>query len=152
MSRRVPRDSIQEIVARCYTAAGGVECAASDLGMSKSTLSEHAEIPRGKRAGGLGINYADTLARIHSEVATVLAQHFATLGGGTFTAFEEGPRLSVTQHISRLAKETAEGVCALNELPEGGCKAKARKELLEARQCIDDALRDLDAPQLRGVK
>ncbi|WP_375263217.1 hypothetical protein [Palleronia sp.] len=143
MSRNNPRDSIQDVVARAYRAAGGIENVSADLGLSIGTLSEHTGLPKGKRAGGLGINYADTLSRIHPEVAAVYAAHFAALAGGTFTAADEAAPLETVEHLSRIAKESAEGLTALARIEHGGSKADALEQLADIHRVVGEAIRDL---------
>ena len=52
----------------------------------------------------------------------------------------EAPRMSSLQHASRIIKENAE---AVTELMDGKCPERQRRELIEAREVIDAALRDL---------
>ncbi|MGR3823837.1 MAG: hypothetical protein ACU0A5_14810 [Salipiger marinus] len=143
--RNTPKETIQSVVERAYEAAGGIQSAAADLGLAQSTLSEHTEIPKGKRAGGLGINYVDTLARINSGSAAVLAEHFAALAGGTFHAIrsDDEPR-ETWEHVAALVKEAAEGVSALNLLPHGGSRQNARQELVDIVRAAEAAIRDID--------
>lgn len=151
MSRNNPKDSIQDVVSRAYRAADGIENVSADLGLAVSTLSEHTEVPKGKRAGGLGINYVDTLARINPASAAVFARHFALLAGGSFTSAQEGSPLETVEHLARIAKESAEGVGALARLEHGGSRADAHRELVDIKEAVDAAIRDLAMPTVVKV-
>ena len=108
--------SIQRCIQEAYRAAGGLECVSDDIGLSAGTLSEHTEKPNGrKKAGGLGVNYVDTLSRMHPEVAVVMAQHFASLAGGRFERFEPGDVRQAWEHVASLAREVAEAVEKLSD-------------------------------------
>lgn len=148
MSRNNPKDSIQDVVSRAYRAADGIENVSADLGLAVSTLSEHTEMPKGKRAGGLGINYADTLARINRASAEVFANHFAALAGGSFVSAQSEAPLENVEHLSRIAKESAEGVAALARLEHGGSAYEAHEELTDIRRVVDAAIRDLAKPSI----
>lgn len=111
--RSAPRASIQSVVQSCYSAAGGIENVSADLGLAKSTLSEATELPTSeKRRGGLGLNHADTLARMHPGVARVLAEHFATLAGGTFHPLPAGVIDTLLSHVAVAARESGEAIHA----------------------------------------
>lgn len=83
MARRTRPGSMQSTVRAAYEAAGGLDCVSADTGLAASTLSYGTEV-REDRPGGLGLNYADRLSRMHKSVAAVFAQHFALLGEGVF--------------------------------------------------------------------
>lgn len=132
--------TIQSAVAATYRAAGGVEEAAELLGIALSTASYGTEV-NDHRPGGLGVNYLDRLGRIDPAYARAIAEHFAALAGGAFTAHDQAPAQSVSQHVSAIVKEHSEAVIALNS---GACPHQTRRELIEARDACSDAIRDLD--------
>ncbi|MEO1108281.1 MAG: hypothetical protein AAFX90_10195 [Pseudomonadota bacterium] len=55
--------------------------------------------------------------------------------------------LSNLQHCKALLKESNEGATALMDLEEGGCREEAVAELLDIKEAVDAALRDLGAAQ-----
>lgn len=84
--RNARPDSIQDTVRQSITAAGGLEAASSDLGLSVSSLSR-ASACEDERPGGLGINHLHRMGRIVPEAAVPIASHFARLAGGIFQPF-----------------------------------------------------------------
>ncbi|WP_422028115.1 hypothetical protein [Roseovarius sp.] len=147
--------SVQCCVQEAYRAAGGLECVSDDLGLSISTLSQHTEKPDGrKKAGGLGINYADTLARMHPAVAVVLAEHFAALAGGRFERFQSGDAREAWEHVSALCREVAEAVEKLSD--PNADPAEIQKELRDVVNAACAAQRDtaslVTVPHLGEVK
>ncbi|APX23178.1 hypothetical protein Ga0080559_TMP2382 [Salipiger profundus] len=128
---------------------------ASFLGIRASTLSYGMD-PSEDRPGGLGIAYVDRLCDRWPEAAAHLAQHFAARAGGLFqpNATTAAPK-AAWQHVATMAKETGEAVAALSSVEHGADRAEVRRELIEARDAIDAALRDHDAEQraipLRGA-
>lgn len=82
--RRVQAGSIQDAVKASYKAAGGLECAATDLGLSAALLSRAIDAQDEYRPGGLGVNYLHRLSRIVPAAAIPIAEHFARLAEGRF--------------------------------------------------------------------
>lgn len=131
MTRATRPGSIQSVLREAYRLVGGVEAVAEDLHVRTSTVSYGTEV-REDRPGGLGLNYADQLARQHSGVAALLARHFAVLAGGSFVLADAGARgVSRLEHAKRLVIEAAEGSVALMELEAGGCRESAIRELID---------------------
>jgi len=89
--REIKAGTVQKTVREAYTAAGGLDCVAADLGLSASILSRAIDASDEHRPGGLGINYIDRLSRIVPSAAVPIAEHFARLAGG---AFEKRPETS----------------------------------------------------------
>lgn len=142
--RQARAGSIQSAVQDCYTEVGGIENVSDDLGLAKSTLSYGTEVSE-KRPGGLGVNHLDKLARMHKPVAAILADHFARLAGGRFTAYDEPcPETTLSQHLACIVKECSEGELHLIGMMDGGCPHRARKELVEARDAIERAIAHID--------
>lgn len=52
--------------------------------------------------------------------------------------------LSALSHARNIVKEHGEGIAALISFSEGGCAEKARAELLDIREVVVAALRDID--------
>ena len=86
--RKIKAGTVQETVREAYTAAGGLDCVAADLGLSASILSRAIDASDEHRPGGLGINYLDRLSRIVPQASVPIAEHFSWLAGG---AFEKRP-------------------------------------------------------------
>lgn len=134
MTRMTRPGSIQSVLRAAYRLVGGVEAVAEDLSVRISTVSYGTEL-RDDRPGGLGLNYADQLARQHSGVAALLARHFAVLGGGSFVTGEAASHaVSRLEHAKRLVIEAAEGSVALMEIEAGGCLQAAIRELMDVEE------------------
>lgn len=138
--RATKAGTVQSAVAETYRAVGGVEEAAELLGIAMSTASYGTEVNE-YRPGGLGVNYLDRLGRIKPEFARAMAEHFAVLAGGVFTAHNLASARTVSEHVSALVKEHSEAVVALNS---GACPHQTRRELIEARDACSSAIRDID--------
>lgn len=117
------------------------------LGISGATLS-YGMAPSEDRPAGLGVAHLHRLAVAFPQAAVPLAEHFAALAGGTFQSIDSSaePR-AMWQHVAAMAKETGEAVAALSSIEHGADRAEVRREIIEARQALDAALRDLDAQQ-----
>lgn len=145
MTRRTRPGSIQSALQEAYRAAGGVEAVAADLGLSLSSVSYGTE-QREDRPGGLGLNHVDRLARMHPEVAAVLARHFAGLAGGMFAEIAvRGAQLSTLQHARALVREAAEGSAALMALVDGeAAPDEVRQELMDIEEAAFAARQALE--------
>jgi hypothetical protein len=150
MSRNHRHGTIQATVAEAYRAAGGIENAAADIGLSISTLSEATDVPRNsKRAGGLGINHLHILAIANPASAAVLAQHFARLAGGVFQPVQAGGTVvSLYDGCGTVSKECGEAVAATlsaaTKATAGNISA-AIKEIDEAQSSLSDVKSHLEA-------
>jgi hypothetical protein len=94
--------SIQEVVRASIKAAGGLESASNDLGLSVSSLSR-ASGTEEDRPGGLGVNYLHTLGRVVPAAAEPIAVHFARLAGGVFQPLPDTGQTLV--FINKLVRE-----------------------------------------------
>jgi hypothetical protein len=101
MTRATRPGSIQAAVAAVYEAMGGIKNAATDAGVSISTLSYGTEVSE-ERPGGVGANYLDRLGRVERAAAVPLAQHWSHLAGGVFHPVDlSGPAWSDMAAISK---------------------------------------------------
>lgn len=105
--RNVKPGSIQAAVQAAIKAAGGLESAGNDLGMSTANLSRASSNDE-DRPGGLGVNHLHRLGRILPTCAEPIAVHFAGLAGGVFQPVPV--RGTLTSDLSTLMKEFADVV------------------------------------------
>ena len=105
--RNVKPGSIQAAVQAAIKAAGGLEAAGNDLGMSTANLSRASSNDE-DRPGGLGVNHLHRLGRILPASAEPMAVHFAGLAGGVFQPVPACG--SLTSDLSALMKEFADVV------------------------------------------
>ncbi|WP_170335016.1 hypothetical protein [Ruegeria arenilitoris] len=142
--RNMRPDSIQEAVRASITAAGGLEAASNDLGLSVTTLSR-ASGTDDDRPGGLGVNYLHTLGRVVPASAASIAQHFARLHGGVYVPpFKDGP---MSSNINTLTREFSDVLNAYtkahseeSENPNDFTPAEARTTAREAIELAQHAL------------
>ena len=136
--RQVKAGSIQEAVKNAYTAAGGVECAANDLGLSASLLFRATDASDEHRPGGLGINYLHRLSRIVPGAAIPIAEHFSRLAGGCFrdaeTQTASGCIHKLMSEFSDVMKCHAEARSEASENPAGFTAKEAQKSLTEVKE------------------
>lgn len=148
--------TISEAVQNAVEAVPGMKHrdVASFLGISGATLSYGTDVPE-DRPAGLGVAYLHRLAVAFPEAAAPIAEHFAALAGGTFHSIDsEAQPQAMWQHVATMAKETGEAVAALSSIEHGADRAEVRREIIEAREALDAAIRDLDAQnavQMRGA-
>lgn len=143
--RKARAGSIQEAIQRCYESVGGVANVADDVGLCIATLSHATEVNE-KRPGGLGVNYLDRLSRMHSGVASIIAEHFARLAGGRYVSDQiSSEGMTVIDAICAISKESSEGELALLRMRDGGCANEARKELGDILVATERAIRMIDS-------
>ncbi|TMV11922.1 hypothetical protein [Arenibacterium halophilum] len=144
--------TIQDAVARCYRAVGGVEAVAEQLGLANSTVSYGTEVNEA-RPGGIGVNYLVRLALHDSRCAVPLAEFFADHAGGVFEpVLSQADVISLYARCGLVAKECGEAQAAIIRAAE---TLKAG-HLDEAEREIDEAIAVLvkakaDVRQKRGV-
>lgn len=145
MTRRTRPGSIQAVLQDVYDEVGGIKNAATDIGVSQSTLSFGTELSD-ERPGGLGLNYADRLCRMHTEAAVPLAQHFATLADGFFQPFTfDGTTAdditAVTREFSDVLAKHAEAHSNASSLPEDYTPQEAEHQIKEIDELMTAAAR-----------
>ncbi|MEW2911437.1 hypothetical protein [Leisingera sp. JC11] len=136
--RQVKPGSIQAAVQASIKAAGGLEAAGNDLGMSASNLSRASSNDE-DRPGGLGVNHLHRLGRITPGAAEPIAAHFAGLADGVFQPVAQPGVTNLFQQASKTIIECGEAQAAMVRAAEhacaGNCDAADRE--------IDDAVRHL---------
>ncbi|MBO9398756.1 hypothetical protein J7400_18950 [Shimia sp. R9_2] len=136
--RRVRAGSIQDAVRGAYAAAGGIECAADDLGISASALSRAIDASDEARPGGLGVNYLHRLCRITPEAAAPIAEHFARLSGGVFKPRREqtqsGCIHTLMSEFSDVLKCHADAFSEASQNPDGFTPEEAKATLKEIEE------------------
>lgn len=142
--RNTRPDSIQEAVRASIKAAGGLECASNDLGLSISSLSR-ASGTDDDRPGGLGVNYLHTLGRVVPEAAVPIAVHFARLGGGVFQPLpDRGPTLvsinKLMHEFSDVLDVHAHAHSERSENPEDFTRDEAIRAIKEVDELVQAAL------------
>ncbi|KPQ06172.1 MAG: hypothetical protein HLUCCA12_12030 [Rhodobacteraceae bacterium HLUCCA12] len=145
MTRATRPGSIQDAVRQAFTAVGGLENAANDLGVSLSVLSYGTEL-REDRPGGLGVNYLDRLGRIEGGAAEAVARHFAMLAGGVFQPVDPGGPLagdvhSLTREFSDVLHLHAEAHSKGSRDPADYTPQEARAQVREIDELVVAALR-----------
>jgi len=145
MTRATRPGSIQDAVRQAFGAVGGLENAATDLGLSLSVLSYGTEI-REDRPGGLGVNYLDRLGRIEPLAAEAVARHFANLAGGVFQPVDPGGVLAsdvhtLTREFSDVLQLHAQAHCKTSKNPTDYTPCEARAQVREIDELVVAALR-----------
>ena len=95
--RKLRPGSIHHVMQKVVEAGGGLEAVGAEIGVSPSTVSRAVGEPE-TRPGGLGVVYLATLGRIVPETAEPVANHFASLAGGSFQPFPKGNNAPVGFH------------------------------------------------------
>lgn len=156
--RQVKAGSIQDAVRSAYTAAGGLESSANDLGLSPALLSRAVDANDEQRPGGLGVNYLHRLSRIVPEAAAPIAEHFARLAGGEYRARQDqtpsGCIHALMSEFSDIMKCHAEAFSEASPNPNGFTPAEAKaalKEVAEHREKLDAYQRYLEAALTEGA-
>lgn len=144
MTRAVRPGSIQAAVRAALRAAGGIECASDDLGISMTTLSFGTE-QRDDRPGGLGVNHLDRLGRIEAATAVPVAQHFAQLAGGVFQPVDlagaEGADIArLTAEFSDVLRAHSQAHGPGSADPAGYTAREAAAQLVEIDELVQAAL------------
>lgn len=142
--RAVRPGSIQAAVRESITAAGGLECASNDLGLSIASLSR-ASVCDEERPGGLGVNHLHRLGRILPETAVPIAKHFATLAGGVFQEIPVKGQLvasihSLTKEFSDVLGQHAQAHSEASSNPDRFTKSEAREAIKEVTDLIEAAM------------
>jgi len=141
--RNARHGSIQSAVRAAIKAAGGLECASNDLGMSVANLSR-ASSDDEDRPGGLGVNHLHRLGRILPRAAVPVAQHFAHLAGGFYQPCPDGGIFAsdisrLTLEFSRLLDIHARAMSEASENPNDYTPSEAQEQLAEMDQFISVA-------------
>lgn len=127
--------TIQNAVARCYRAVGGVEAVAEQLGLANSTVSYGTEVNEA-RPGGIGVNYLARLGRANAAAAVPVAEFFCDLAGGVFQPVEVVGVTNLHDHCCDVAKECGEAQAATIK----AAYSSKRNEIDEAEREIDEAI------------
>lgn len=140
MTRATRPGSVQDMFRRICNALGGVENAAADAGVSISTISYGMELNEA-RPGGIGLNHADRLCRMHPEAAEVAAQHFALLAGGTYlpavAGGDAGADLARVMHeFSEVVAKHAAAHSEASPDPTGYTALEAAEQAAEVAELI----------------
>ena len=134
--RATKAGTIQDAVARCYRAAGGVEAVAEHLGLANSTVSYGTEVSE-NRPGGIGVNYLARLAKLDQRCAVRLAEFFSDQAGGVFEpVLNEADVVSLYARCGIVAKECGEAQAAIIRAAE----TMKLGHLEEAEREIDEAI------------
>ncbi|WP_138423700.1 hypothetical protein [Maritimibacter alexandrii] len=145
MTRRNRPGSIQSAISEAYRSVGGIEAAATDLGLSIATLS-YATAQNEDRPGGLGVNHLDRLGRMEPAAAVPLAEHFARLAGGVFRPVDLGPPSEtdiheITREFSDVISTHAHVHSDRSEDPAGYTVDEALRQRRELGELVAAALR-----------
>ncbi|MFC4668164.1 hypothetical protein ACFO5X_06325 [Seohaeicola nanhaiensis] len=128
--------TIQDAVARCYRAAGGVEAVAEQLGLANSTVSYGTEINEA-RPGGIGVNHLARLAMTDPDCALPLAEFFAALAGGVYQPVGGVAEvISLFSGCGLMAKECGEAQAATIL----AATTQRPKDIAEAEREIEEAI------------
>ena len=136
--RRHASGTIQNAVARCYRAVGGVEAVGEQLGLANSTVSYGTEVNEA-RPGGIGVNYLARLGMADSSAAMPIAEFFCDLAGGVFQPVQLAEVTSLHDHCCDVAKECGEAVSAAIR----ATNSNSRNEIEEADREINEAVEAL---------
>ncbi len=137
-------DSIQEAVRASIKAAGGLEAASNDLGLSVSSLSRASGSDE-DRPGGLGVNYLHTLGRVVPAAAVPIAAHFSRLAGGVFQPLpDKGPLLAnintLMREFSDVLDVHAHAHSERSDDPSDFTRDEAAKAIKEVDELVQAAL------------
>lgn len=127
--------TIQNAVARCYRAVGGVEVVAEQLGLANSTVSYGTEVNEA-RPGGIGVNYLARLGMADASAAVPVAEFFCDLAGGVFQPVELVGVTNLHDHCCDVAKECGEAQAATIK----AAHSNKRNEIEEALCEVDEAI------------
>lgn len=136
MTRATRPGSVEAAAAQAIRAAGGVESAANDLGLSLSTVSYWTE-RREDRPGGAGIKHLDALARIVPAAAVPIAQHFAALAGGVFQPVQTGAGCDIHALTREFSDVLGQHGAAMDPASGGGA-GYSPAESARMLQALDD--------------
>lgn len=142
--RNTKPDSIQDSVRASIKAAGGLEAASNDLGLSVSSLSRASGSDE-DRPGGLGVNYLHTLGRVVPGSAEPIAIHFARLAGGVYQPLpNKGPLLAnintVMREFTDVLDVHAHAHSERSENPEDYTREEAIAALKETDELVQAVL------------
>lgn len=143
--RGVRPGSIQAAVQRAIKAAGGLECASDDIGVSVSNLSR-ATACEDDRPGGLGVNHLDRLGRIIPGAAEPLAEHFAHLAGGVYQPIAGGGNIDadighLTAEFADVLTVHAEAISERSERGRDYSPAERKRQIKELDELVRVAVR-----------
>ncbi|WP_109464388.1 hypothetical protein [Albibacillus kandeliae] len=137
--RATKAGTIQDAVAKCYRAGGGVEAVAELLDLANSTVSYGTEVNE-NRPGGIGVNYLVRLAKMDPLCAVPLAELFCDLAGGVFQPVQPGADVvSLAKRCSLVAKECGEAQAAAIHASD----TLSVRDIEAAEREIDEAITSL---------